>query len=127
VAVWRWPKLTARGDPDHDHAVAGVVARLIELPRRSVVLAVDETHLNLLPHVRASWTLRTARPKIHRRPLDQPLAATGVTNRAFGMMLSSHRGGHRPSAMRTRPSWQSIMAGIERRSDPRLTEQAGDR
>jgi hypothetical protein len=52
------------GDPDHDHIVAGIVARLTELPRRSVVLAEDETHLNLLPHVRASWTLRTARPEV---------------------------------------------------------------
>jgi DDE superfamily endonuclease len=64
VAVWRRPKLVARGDPDHDHVVAGAVARLIELPRRAVVCAEDETHLNWLPHVRASWTRRGARPKI---------------------------------------------------------------
>jgi hypothetical protein len=64
VAVWRRPKLTARGDPDHDHVVAGIVARLAELRRRAVVLAEDETHLNLLPHVRASWTLRTVRPQV---------------------------------------------------------------
>jgi hypothetical protein len=64
VALWRRPKLTARGDPDHDHVVAGIVARLLELPRRAVVCAEDETHLNLLPHVRASWTLRGARPTI---------------------------------------------------------------
>ncbi len=64
VAIWRRPKLTARGDPAHDHVVAQIVARLIELPRRAVVLAEDETHLNLLPHVRVSWTLRTARPQI---------------------------------------------------------------
>jgi hypothetical protein len=64
VAIWRRSRLTARGDPDHDHVVAGIVARLLELPRRAVVLAEDETHLNLLPHVRASWTLRTARPDI---------------------------------------------------------------
>jgi transposase len=64
VAIWRRPKLTARGDPAHDQVVAGIVARLLDLPRRSVVLAEDETHLNLLPHVRASWTLRAARPKI---------------------------------------------------------------
>ena len=50
VAIWRRPKLTARGDPDHDHVVAGIVAHLLELPRRAVVLADDETHLNLLPH-----------------------------------------------------------------------------
>ena len=64
VAIWRRPRLIARGDPDHDHVVAQIVARLIELPRRAVVLAEDETHLNLLPHVRASWTPRGARPKI---------------------------------------------------------------
>jgi transposase len=64
VAIWRRPKLTARGDPHHDHVVAGIVARLIELPRKAVVLAEDETHLNLLPHVRASWTLRAARPQV---------------------------------------------------------------
>ena len=64
VAVWRRPKLTARGDPGHDQAVAAIVARRMELPRRAVVLAEDETHLNLLPHMRASWTLRGMRPKI---------------------------------------------------------------
>jgi len=64
VAIWRRPKLAARGDPDHDHVVAGIVARLLELPRRSVVFAEDETHLNLLPHVRSSWTLRGARPQV---------------------------------------------------------------
>jgi hypothetical protein len=54
VAIWPRPRLTARGDPDHDQVVAAIVARLIDLPRRAVVLAEDETHLNLLPHVRAS-------------------------------------------------------------------------
>jgi transposase len=64
VAVWRRPKLTARGDPYHDHVAADIVAQLLELPRRAVVLAEEETHLNLLPHVRASWTRRGARPQI---------------------------------------------------------------
>ena len=40
------------------------MARLIDLPQQAVVLAEDETHLNLLPHVRASWTLRGARPRV---------------------------------------------------------------
>ncbi len=40
------------------------MARLLELPRRAVVPAEDETHLNLLPHVRANWTLRGARPEV---------------------------------------------------------------
>jgi transposase len=64
VAIWRRPKLTARGDLDHDHVVADLIARLIELPRQAVVLAEDETHLHLLPHVRTSWTLRGARPAL---------------------------------------------------------------
>jgi hypothetical protein len=44
--------------------VAGITARLIDLPRRAVVLAEDETHLKLLAHVRASWTLRGMRPQV---------------------------------------------------------------
>ncbi len=64
VAIWRRPKLTARGDPYHDHVVAGIIARLIELPRRAVVLAEDETHLNLLPHVRAAGP--PPRGRLHR-------------------------------------------------------------
>ena len=84
VAIWRRPKLTARGDPDHDHVVAGIVARLLDLPRRAVVLAEDETHLNLLPHVRASWTLRGARPEV----------LTPGTNRKV-TVLGGARGEHR--------------------------------
>jgi hypothetical protein len=78
VAIWRRPRLTARGDPDHDHVVAGIVARLLELPRRAVVLAEDETHLNLLPHVRASWTLRAARPKVPTPGTNRQVTVLGA-------------------------------------------------
>ena len=84
VAVWRRPKLTARGDPDHDHVVAGIVARLIELPRRAVVLAEDETHLNLLPHVRASWTLRGARPQIPTPGSNRQVTVFGAIEMTTG-------------------------------------------
>jgi transposase len=63
AAVWRRPKLTARGDPARDQAVAAVMIRLLALPRRAVVLAEDETRLHLLPHVRASWTRRGRQPQ----------------------------------------------------------------
>jgi transposase len=78
VAIWRRPKLTARGDPDHDHVVAGIVARLLGLPRRAVVLAEDETHLNLLPHVRASWTLRGARPEVLTPGTNRKITVLGA-------------------------------------------------
>ena len=100
VAIWRRPKLTARGDPDHDHVVAQIVARLIDLPRRAVVLAEDETHLNLLPHVRASWTLRTARPKIPTPGTNRQVTVFGaveVTTCACGTPTM-------PSAARPSPS-----------------------
>jgi transposase len=58
--------------------VAQIVARLINLPRRSVVLAEDETHLNLLPHVRASWTLRTARPLVPTPGSNRQVAVSGA-------------------------------------------------
>ena len=84
VAVWRRPKLTARGDPDHDHVVAGIVARLIDLPRQAVVLAEDETHLNLLPHVRASWTLRGARPHVLTPGTNQKVTVLGAIEMTTG-------------------------------------------
>ena len=84
VAIWRRPRLIARGDPDHDHVVAQIVARLIELPRRAVVLAEDETHLNLLPHVRASWTLRTARPQIPTPGTNRQVTVFGALEMTTG-------------------------------------------
>ena len=94
VAVWRRPKLTARGDPDHDHVVAGIVARLLQLPHRAVVLAEDETHLNLLPHVRASWTLRGARPQVLTPGTNRKVTVLGaieVTTGAWVYQLGRRR------------------------------------
>ena len=87
VAIWRRPKLTARGDPDHDHVVAQIVARLLELPCRAVVLAEDETHLNLLPHVRASWTLRGARPQIPTPGKNRQVTVFGAIEVTTGIWV----------------------------------------
>ena len=84
VAIWRRPRLIARGDPDHDHVVAQIVARLIDLPRRAVVLAEDETHLNLLPHVRASWTLRGARPEVITPGTNRKVTVLGAIEMTAG-------------------------------------------
>jgi transposase len=96
VAIWRRPKLIARGDPDHDHVVAQIAARLIELPRRAVVLAEDETHLNLLPHVRASWTLRAARPQIPTPGSNRQVTVFGALEMTTGAWV--HRLGRRCAA-----------------------------
>ena len=96
VAIWRRPKLTARGDPDHDHVVAGIVARLLELPRRAVVLAEDETHLNLLPHVRASWTLRGRRPVVSTPGKNRQVTVLGALEVTTGRWV--YRLGRRRAA-----------------------------
>jgi transposase len=55
VAAWRRPRLVAKGDPDHDQVLTTLRQQLTALPDDAVVLAEDETHLNLLPWVRATW------------------------------------------------------------------------
>jgi transposase len=55
VAAWRRPRLVAKGDPDRDQILADLHQQLSDLPTGAVVLAEDETHVNLLPWVRATW------------------------------------------------------------------------
>jgi transposase len=71
-ATWRRPRLVARGDPDRRHILATLRRKTAALPRGSVILAEDETHLQHLPHIRATWTLhgtrhRVATPGTNRR------------------------------------------------------------
>jgi transposase len=55
VASWRRPRLVAKGDPDRDQVLATLHQQLNQLSHGAVVLAEDETHINLLPWVRATW------------------------------------------------------------------------
>jgi len=87
VAVWRRPRLTARGGPDRDRVAAGIVARLAGLPRRAVVLAGDEARLNLLPHVRASWTLRGARPEVLTPGTNRKVTVPGAIEVTTGIWV----------------------------------------
>jgi transposase len=64
VAAWRRPRLVARGDPDRDQILADLHQHIRDLPTGAVVLAEDETHINLLPWVRATWILRGQRQQI---------------------------------------------------------------
>jgi transposase len=64
VACWRRPRLVAKGDPDRDQALAELHQQLGDLPAGAVVLAEDETHLNLLPWVRSTWIVKGARQRV---------------------------------------------------------------
>ena len=63
------------------------MARLLDLPRQSVVLAEDETHLNLLPHVRSSWTLRGARPEVLTPGTNRKITVLGAIEVTTGMWV----------------------------------------
>jgi hypothetical protein len=78
VAIWRRPKLTACGDPDHDHVVAGSWPGCWSCRAGRWCSPEDETHLNLLPNVRASWTLRGARPQVLTSGTNQKVTVLGA-------------------------------------------------
>lgn len=54
-ARWARPRLIAKSDPNRDSICAGIRDRIAALPADSVVLAEDETHLDLLARVRSCW------------------------------------------------------------------------
>lgn len=54
-ARWCRPRLIAKSDADHDTICAAIRDQIAALPQGSVVLAEDETHLDLLARIRAAW------------------------------------------------------------------------
>jgi transposase len=67
VAAWRRPRLVAKGDPDREQVLADLHQQVRDLPDGAVLLAEDETHINLLPWVRATWI-----PGGQRQPVMTP-------------------------------------------------------
>jgi transposase len=64
VAAWRRPRLVAKGDPDRQQILADLHQQLGDLPTGAVVLAEDETHINLLPWVRSTWIIGGTRQHV---------------------------------------------------------------
>jgi transposase len=83
-ASWRRPRLTAKSDPDHDQIVAGARERVAALPAGSVVLAEDETHLDLLARVRACWIPHGIRHLVPTPGSNQRRSLFGAINLATG-------------------------------------------
>lgn len=63
-ARWSRPRLIAKGDPNHDTICADIREQLAALPEGSVMLAEDETHLDLLARVRACWMPKGLRHRV---------------------------------------------------------------
>ncbi len=87
VAAWRRPRLVAKGDPDRDQVLAALRQTLAALPDGAVVLAEDETHINLLPWVRATWILRGQRQLVMTPGTNRRRTIFGAVELATGRLL----------------------------------------
>jgi transposase len=87
VADWRRPRLVAKGDPDRDQTLADLHRHLSDLPDGAVVLAEDETHINLLPWVRATWIARGTRQEVMTPGKNRRRTIFGAVDLASGRWL----------------------------------------
>jgi transposase len=87
MACWRRPRLVAKGDPDRDQVLAALHQQLGKLPEGAVVLAEDETHVNLLPWVRATWVLRGTRQQVMTPGTNRRRTIFGAIDLASGRFL----------------------------------------
>jgi transposase len=84
VAAWRRPRLVAKGDPDRDQTLADLHQQLEDLPEGAVVLAEDETHINLLPWVRATWIAKGTRQQVMTPGTNRRRTIFGAVNLTSG-------------------------------------------
>jgi transposase len=84
LARWRRPRQVAKHDPDHDRIVATIRRRLAHLRPGSVVVAEDETHIDLLPGVRATWTLHGRRHQVMTPGKNRRYTLFGALDLATG-------------------------------------------
>jgi transposase len=84
VAAWRRPRLAAKGDPDRDQILADLRHTITELPDGAVVLAEDETHINLLPWVRSTWIPTGQRQQVMTPGTNRRRSIFGAVDLATG-------------------------------------------
>jgi transposase len=84
VASWRRPRLVATGDPDRDPVLATLRQAIACLPKGTVVLAEDETHLHLLSWVRATWVLTGQRQRVMTPGTNRRRTIFGAVDVASG-------------------------------------------
>jgi transposase len=87
VARWRRPRLVAKGDPNRDQALAALHQAVVALPDGAVVLAEDESHINLLPWVRATWIAAGTRQAVMTPGTNRRRTIFGAVELATGRWL----------------------------------------
>jgi hypothetical protein len=63
-ASWRRPRLVAKGDPEEATVLAALHQEIATLPEGAVILAEDESHVNLLPWLRSTWIVKGDRQEV---------------------------------------------------------------
>jgi transposase len=87
VASWRRPRLVAKGDPNREQVLATLHQQLADLPPGAVVLAEDETHVNLLPWVRSTWIPIGARQQVMTPGTNRRRSVFGAVDLRTGRFL----------------------------------------
>jgi hypothetical protein len=84
VACWRRPRLVVKGDPDRDQILAELRQQISDLPYDAIVVAEDETNINLLPWVRSTWIARGQRQQVMTPGTDRRRTIFGAVDLTSG-------------------------------------------
>jgi transposase len=86
-ASWRRPRLVAKGDPDEAAVLAALHREIATLPEGAVILAEDESHVNLLPWLRSTWIVKGERQEVMTPGTNQKRSIFGAVELATGRWL----------------------------------------
>jgi transposase len=76
-----------KGDPNREQVLATLHQQLADLPPGAVVLAEDETHVNLLPWVRSTWIPIGARQQVMTPGTNRRRSVFGAVDLRTGRFL----------------------------------------
>jgi transposase len=86
-ASWRRPRLVAKGDPNEAAVLAALHQEIAALPEGAVILAEDESHINLLPWLRSTWIVRGERQQVMTPGTNERRSIFGAIELATGRWL----------------------------------------
>jgi len=86
-ASWRRPRLVAKGDPNEAAVLAALHREIAALPEGAVILAEDESHINLLPWLRSTWIVRGERQEVMTPGTNERRSIFGAVELATGRWL----------------------------------------
>lgn len=83
-ASWRRPRLVAKGDPEEATVLAALHQEIAALPDGAVILAEDESHVNLLPWLRSTWIVKGERQEVMTPGKNHKRSVFGAIELATG-------------------------------------------